>query len=203
MQIKASRRTRIAGVGAITAAAVLTTLAPTALAAEPAHRDGGESRAAEGGAYNDQEIVGLFALGSGRAAQEHPDVLDKFGIPHQKVDAAKTAAFTGALGKADPQFHKAVTENVQSGDPYKVDAALTRLAADVNKVTDKKSLPDGVARGSFWVKTDNVVLQTGTVATTVAAVAEVGVVVVVAYRPADDTSQFTREALNVAVAKAL
>ncbi|MEU6995431.1 hypothetical protein ABZ953_32840 [Streptomyces sp. NPDC046465] len=203
MQFKASRRMRIAGVGAVTAAAVLTTLAPVALAAEPAHRDGGEGGAAEGAAYNDQEVVGLLTLGSGRAAQEHPDVLDKFGIPHQNVGEAKTAAFTRALSEVDPRFHETVTENVQSGDPYKVDAALTRLAADVNKVTDKKSLPDGVARGSFWVKTDNVVLQTGTVATTVAAVAEVGVVVVVAYRTADDTSQFTREALNVAVAKAL
>ncbi|MEV4926374.1 hypothetical protein [Streptomyces roseoverticillatus] len=203
MKSKALRRTATAVVGAATAAAVLGTLAPAAQAAsEPVKK--GAAEAAQHTKYTDEEIVGLFTLGSGRAAQEHPEVLKKFGIPQQKVEAARVASLTSALRKTDPAFHRAVTQNVQSGNPYKVEKALTALSADVQAVSNGKgNRADAVALGSWWFKTQQAVVQTGTVATTVAAVAEVGVVFVVAYRSADDTSQFTKQAMAASVARAL
>ncbi|GGY06991.1 hypothetical protein [Streptomyces hiroshimensis] len=202
MKSKALRRTTTAVVSAATAAAVMATLAPAAQAAEPAEKS--TVKAAQKARYTDEEIVGLFTLGSGRAATEHPEVLKKFGIPQQKVDAARVASLTSALRKTDPAFHQAVTQNVQSGNPYKVEKALTTLSADVQAVSNGKgNRADAVALGSWWFKTQQAVVQTGTVATTVAAVAEVGVVFVVAYRSADDTSQFTKQAMAASVARAL
>lgn len=202
MKSKALRRTTTAVVSAATAAALLATLAPAAQAAEPAKK--GTAHAAQKVKYTDEEIVGLFALGSGRAAAEHPEVLKKFGIPQQNVDAAHVASLTSALRKTDPSFHKTVTENVQSRDPYKVEKALTTLTADVQAVSKGKgNRADAMMAGSWWFKTQQAVVQTGTIATTVAAVAEVGVVWVIAYRAADDTSQFTKQAMAASVARAL
>ncbi|MEU7165129.1 hypothetical protein AB0A70_10855 [Streptomyces morookaense] len=164
-----------------------------ALAASPAHH---------AAAYSDTDVTALLAFGSGKIAAEHPETVKNLGEKSQPADVKTTSELTAALSKIDPDYHAVVTEGLQSHNPYKVQAALSAYSEDVQtlaKSNNAKMSPNG----SWWVWTQQAIVQTGTVATTVAAVAEVGVVAVVAYAHHGDTSAFSQEAVAASVAKSL
>lgn len=81
--------------------------------------------------YSDQDVVNFFAFGSGPAAATHQDLMANLGITPQAVPAKVLTSLTKALLSVDPNFHQAVTVDVQAGDPYKAESAVKTLVADV------------------------------------------------------------------------
>jgi len=82
--------------------------------------------------YTDEEIVGIFAFGSGKAANEHPDLAAKF-VPATAPKAPEKLieSFTKDLMAVDNKFHSLVTVAVQSHDPYQTRDALIRMTNDI------------------------------------------------------------------------
>jgi SdpC family antimicrobial peptide len=151
--------------------------------------------------YTDKDVTSLLAFGTGRIAQQHPATLKALGEKPRSATSQAVDELTGALTKVDPAYHTVVTEGLQSGNPYQVQAALKTYGSDVKQLAATKGTAVN-PNGSWFVWTDNALVQTGTVATTVAAVAEVGVVTVVAYAHNDDQSQFTQESIAASVVNA-
>ncbi|WP_329568974.1 hypothetical protein [Kitasatospora sp. NBC_01266] len=169
--------------------------AAPALAATPQH--------ATAAAYSDADVTSLLAFGTGPIAQQHPTTLKQLGETPRSVDAKTVTDLTGALNKVDPNYHAVVAQGLQSHNPYKVRAALTQYTADVNTLANTSKGSAVNPDGSWFVWTSEAIVQTGTVATTVAAAAEVGVVAVVAYAHGGDESAFTQESIAAGLAGSL
>jgi SdpC family antimicrobial peptide len=163
---------------------------------------GARARHTKAPSYTDRDVTSLLAFGAGRIAQQHPATLKALGETPRSTSAQQVVELTAALNKVDPAYHTVVTQGLQSGDPYQVQSALKAYGQDVKQLAAAKGTEIN-PNGSWFVWTDNALVQTGTVATTVAAVAEVGAVTVVAYAHNDDQSQFAQESIAANVAGAL
>ena len=161
-------------------------------------------------AYSDEDVVSFFLFASGPAAAEHADVLEDLGteaLPEPKP--AILESLTEALLAVDPEFHEDVTLAVQSGDPYKVEAAVEQLVADVSQLQRERA-PRGVeataagkaqAATNFYVWAQ--VAVSAAVVVAVAAVVSVAVVLLALYQNPGDSSDLIRQHLASKISEAL
>lgn len=140
--------------------------------------------------YTDQDVVGLLALASGRAAQDHPDVAAKF-----KVEGAPTATdeqigqLTDALVSVDPNFHSSVTHAVQANDPYQAQKGIDTISADLKTLATQSGASESggdVHTDGFFYHDSNIAVEINVAGVlnavgyaNVAAATEVGVVLYV------------------------
>ena len=137
--VMTSRITR----GAATSALAVSVLLGSGLSvaqASPLQSDAPDP--STGGSYSDSEIVSLLVLGAGRAAQEHPDLGNKF-TPRAADDVPEATdqqvqALTNALVDVVPNFHDTVTLGVQKQDPFAAQAAMTALGQGLRTVASRE-----------------------------------------------------------------
>ncbi|MFI1996454.1 hypothetical protein [Actinoplanes sp. NPDC020271] len=162
-----SRTRYLKTVAAVTSAAMVLSFSPAAAHAqgEPSPSSATTTSADAGQAklpYSDEEILALFAFGTGRAAAEHPDVAAKFVPPAQVKGASEDdiRALLVLLKSIDSQYHEKVTVDVQSKDPELIQAALVRLSQDIQTYVQRLQARSGgknvtaqadAARGSLKV----------------------------------------------------
>ena len=108
---------------------------PAATVAQPTP---GSSAAAKAPSskYSDEEIVGLFVFGAGRAATEHPEIVAKYvKAPLPDTTSATIADLTSQLRAANPRFHEQVTIPLQSNDAESILAAQIAFRSALQQIT--------------------------------------------------------------------
>lgn len=95
--------------------------------------------------YTDEEILALLLFGSGKAAEDHPDLAKKIKEQRPKGSPQATpeqiAQLAQKLREIDPGFHDAVTVAVQVNDPYQAQSGMKRLNEDLKKYMAQAKVP--------------------------------------------------------------
>lgn len=143
----------------------------------------GSSAAAAGvtpsaGPYQSSEIVEFLVLNSGRIVKEHPKLsvgASITGVSNETDRRQIVDTVTNCMGQVDQNFQKKITENFQSGQPYRVEQAINSFNEDIKewgvRATSKSSktlaspcdfqYPDGLPQrdpGSGWYKNNGLIL---------------------------------------------
>jgi SdpC family antimicrobial peptide len=200
------------------AAMMLATGAVAANATEPLDRDipAAESMPAKPVAseeptttYSDEEIVGLFVFGAGRAANEHPEIVSEYvRAPFPSVSREVIGDLTAQLRGANPRFHEEVTVPLQSGDPERIldaQAAFTDALKSITRAAPEVGDSQGVGRSLVFVAAAAV----GVIVVAVAGAAVVQTTVAVnvnwawAYTQPGDASDFARQVKAADIASKL
>ncbi|WP_207545083.1 hypothetical protein [Mycobacteroides chelonae] len=128
--------------------------------------------------YQSSEIVEFLVLNSGRIVQEHPRLSvgsSIMSISNETDRQQIVDTVTTCVGQVDQNFQKRVTENFQSGQPYRVEQAINSFNEDIKewgtRAASKSSktlaspcdfqYPDGLPKedpGSGWYKNNGLIL---------------------------------------------
>ena len=149
--------------------------------------------------YSDEEIVGLFVFGAGRAAIDHPDIVTKYvRVSQPNVSETTISDLTSQLREANPHFHQEVTVPIQSSDPESIleeqnafGAALSAITKNTPPASDRLA----VGRCALWVAAAGAVVIVVAVAggAVVQTLVAFNVNWVVAYTQPGESSDFSRE----------
>ncbi|WP_157886209.1 hypothetical protein [Mycobacteroides saopaulense] len=128
--------------------------------------------------YSSHEIVEFLVLNSGRITHEHPGLsigAPIAGIANDSDRREIVNTVTNCVGQVDKNFQSSVTDNFQSGQPYRVEQAINQFNEDIKewgvRATSKSSrtlaspcdyqYPDGLPQrdpGSGWYKNNGLIL---------------------------------------------
>ncbi len=166
--------------------------------------------------YSDTDMVSLLLFGTGKAAQDRPDLLKTLGIkPNPNATPELISSALSQLKAVDKDFHQRVTVDAQAKDPYKAQAALAAFKSDVQAVVNqhtKASSASALAHpmlgenafyttNYFWV--DNQVAQSVAGVTSFAVLAEAAAVFLFLYTHDDSFTAFDQASTAAAISQTL
>lgn len=195
---------RLSSITATVAALALLLTTPVAANASPPrdsseHANSPPAASAAAAPYSDEEIVGLFVFGAGRAAEEHPpDIVAAYvADPLPSTSLEVVADLTAQLLAVNPRFHQEVTIPVQTNKPSQVLKAQDAFNAALRAILQTGPIDDGVStQCALWVAAAGAVVVVVAVAGGIAVQTLVAVNYnwVWAYvQPGGDSGEFTAQ----------
>ncbi|RMI14098.1 hypothetical protein, partial [Cellulomonas triticagri] len=86
--------------------------------------------------FSDRDVVSFFLLATGPLFDTHRGLARELGMQRQEVPAQVVDEVLAAVRSIDPDFDSDVLAPIQSGDPVRAEAALSRLAEIAEQISE-------------------------------------------------------------------